>query len=113
MRFMHDLRKMIFGILCTVQSLCWAMVLLGMVMFIFAVLLMEFVNGAELDPDSPLISMYYSLPFTIFQLFGAICGGLDWLDLVMPFFELSWIYGILFMMYISFSVFCVLNIVTA
>lgn len=115
MRFLHELRKMISGIVSTLAALFWAMVLLVMVMFIFGVIMTE--NVMEIrqtdDYDESLNYNYGSLSLTLYSLFKSISGGQDWGELSDPLISYSWVFGLLFIMYVAFAVFCVLNIVTA
>lgn len=115
MRFLPDLRNMIYGIVSAVRSLFWSMVLLGMVMFIFAVLMTESVNMTfqDLPEDHPSLRTYADLITSIYQLFKAISGGVDWGQISDPLLDISWMCVGVFSAYIAFSVFCVLNIVAA
>lgn len=120
MRFLHDLRKMISGIMGTLMSLFWAMVLLLGVMYVFGVVITEKVidmrehgeYGKEVDGVT-LADSYGSLSITLYSLFKSISGGVDWGVLCDPLVEENAIWGMVFALYISFAVFCVLNIVTA
>eukprot|EP00746_Dinoflagellata_sp_MGD_P080637 gnl/MRDRNA2_/MRDRNA2_32170_c0_seq1.p1 gnl/MRDRNA2_/MRDRNA2_32170_c0~~gnl/MRDRNA2_/MRDRNA2_32170_c0_seq1.p1 ORF type:complete len:571 (+),score=75.89 gnl/MRDRNA2_/MRDRNA2_32170_c0_seq1:119-1714(+) len=118
MRFLPDLRNMISGILSAVRSLFWSMVLLAMVMFAFGVLFTEVVNMnysyiLNIDEEHELFSIYEDVVVSIYNLFQAISGGVDWGQMSDPLLDLGWMYCLLFMAYVSFSVFCVLNIIAA
>merc|ERR1719331_2142757 len=58
------------------------------------------------------LAHYSSLLRSAFSLYKAISGGEDWGILVEPLIGISPVLGLLFAMYIAFSVFCVLNVVT-
>jgi len=50
---------------------------------------------------------------SIFTLFASITGGISWREVSDPLFEISWVTGLSFCMYIFFTVFAMLNIITA
>merc|ERR1712217_676719 len=54
-----------------------------------------------------------SLPASMFTLFKSICGGLSWHDCIIPLNDLGLLYVGLFTIFIAFSVFAVMNVVTA
>merc|ERR1712190_347578 len=65
----------------------------------------------KLDRDA-IMRWYGSLPASIYTLFGAISGGWSWNVVAEPLLSISPLLGILFCLYISFAIFCVLNVVT-
>merc|ERR1719433_2363776 len=54
-----------------------------------------------------------SLPRSMFTLFKSITGGISWHECVVPLQDLGWLYVTLFTTFIAFSVFAVMNVVTA
>jgi len=120
MRTFTDLRVMVSGILCCVKPLVWACVLLGLIMYMFAVFIMD-VSGTALtevagrggDPAShDLFLLYGGLGSTMLTLLMSTTGGLDWGDALSPLQEISWVCSILFSLYVVFSILCCFNIVT-
>jgi len=122
-RFFKQLRVMVSGIVNSLYSLMWALILLICMKFIFAMFILQFAaieNDAQasgtgdLSPKdvASLVLYFGSLYKTMFTLFLAISGGLDWGDAAMPLSHIHVSLGLLFALYISFAVLCVLNIVT-
>lgn len=122
LRFFHDLRTMVYGILYTMKSLMWALILLVLVMYMFSVCLMQIMTGfleeaalseAELDEDA-VLTHFGSLGLSLYTLHKALFGGMDWGEAADPMttvikspFMLS-----IFLIYVTFCFLCVLNIVT-
>jgi len=113
-RFCSDLRIMVNGIAGSVKTLFWAMLLLGIVIFIFGVTFMQLAyNHLRTNPDSSDIMIYYgTLGRSMLTLFMAISGGIDWKDAVAPLSTLSEIIDYLMGVYVFFTVFCLINVVT-
>merc|ERR1740122_150213 len=57
--------------------------------------------------------LYGSLSINLLSLFMAVTGGLDWGAVMDPLGLLPWWYTVVFLIFISFLVFGVLNVVTA
>jgi len=117
-REFHDLEVMVMGILSSLKSLVWAMVLLGMIVFMFAAVFMEFVTNELINhgvtaSTQPLLHNFGTLFQSVYTLFKCISGGIDWDEAASPLVAISPVLGILFCMYVGFSIFCVLNIITA
>jgi hypothetical protein len=120
MRFFRDLRVMVAGIMSSGRSLVWALVLLSLIMFMFGVLFMQVIaESLAGDPDSwtsesvEIVSKYYgTLWGTLYTLFMSIVGGINWGIPAEALFVVGWPLVLCFMFYVSFGVFCVLNIVT-
>lgn len=119
MRFFQDLRNMVTGIISSLKSLMWALLLLNLIMYSIAVSLLQIIAGelegtktlSQQDLDS-VKQNFGRLLRAVYTLYQAICGGIDWGDAVEPLMEIHWLLVPLFAMYIAFAVFCVLNIVT-
>eukprot|EP00931_Biecheleriopsis_adriatica_P064630 TRINITY_DN39382_c0_g1_i1.p1 TRINITY_DN39382_c0_g1~~TRINITY_DN39382_c0_g1_i1.p1 ORF type:complete len:723 (-),score=112.29 TRINITY_DN39382_c0_g1_i1:55-1899(-) len=132
-RFFKDLRVMVNGVMSSAKSLLWAAVLLSLVMFVYGVVVMQLliplcVGVEPLDPSSVDFHVaadnhhrvtawiiqyrYGSLAQTVFTLFQCVSGGVDWADAALPLKEFHWSMEYGFALYIFFTVFCCLNIVT-
>eukprot|EP00928_Gymnodinium_smaydae_P089561 TRINITY_DN7350_c0_g4_i1.p1 TRINITY_DN7350_c0_g4~~TRINITY_DN7350_c0_g4_i1.p1 ORF type:complete len:640 (+),score=110.64 TRINITY_DN7350_c0_g4_i1:23-1921(+) len=119
MRFFKDLRVMIASILMSVKSLCWALLLLFLLAFMFATFILEFVSGeleildAEVDRERIATLKFYfgSLPITIFSLFKSITSGVDWGDPAQVLVDISPFLGFMFALYVAFATLCVMNII--
>jgi len=117
-RFVMALRTLIQSILYTLRSLFWAMVLLVLIIYVFSVLLAQAVHDHLLDntlpePESALATRYFSsLPRTMLSLFMSIAGGVSWQDVLAPLEIISPFWALVFLWYVSFTLFAVLNVVT-
>lgn len=121
MRFFTDLRIMVCGIISSMHSLFWAIILLMMIMFIFAIWTMqilsyEFIEGVDdrvgEDDKQVVLDNFGNLYMTMYSLFKGISGGSDWGDFADPLSRISPGLAICFCFYICFAVFAVLNVVT-
>eukprot|EP00929_Paragymnodinium_shiwhaense_P011750 TRINITY_DN11796_c0_g2_i1.p1 TRINITY_DN11796_c0_g2~~TRINITY_DN11796_c0_g2_i1.p1 ORF type:complete len:751 (-),score=212.70 TRINITY_DN11796_c0_g2_i1:111-2363(-) len=116
MRFLKDLRAMVHGIIMSVRSLVWALILLILIMYVFAVLIMQILveelSGADVSSNNEASTYFPNVLRGIYTLFSCICGGIDWGDVAEPLISIHPLLGLFFASYISFAVFCVLNIVT-
>lgn len=118
MQFSRDLRIMVYGIVNSLRSLAWAVVLLLLVMFIIGVVITQVVTDSILDGTlseeqrSDELGHYATLLRSGYSLYKAISGGEDWGILAEPLISINPILGVLFSIYIAFAVFCVLNVVT-
>eukprot|EP00747_Dinoflagellata_sp_TGD_P135340 gnl/TRDRNA2_/TRDRNA2_175450_c0_seq1.p1 gnl/TRDRNA2_/TRDRNA2_175450_c0~~gnl/TRDRNA2_/TRDRNA2_175450_c0_seq1.p1 ORF type:complete len:229 (-),score=42.16 gnl/TRDRNA2_/TRDRNA2_175450_c0_seq1:168-854(-) len=63
------------------------------------------------DPD--LMALWGDVPLSILTLFHCVTGGRDWSDAVWPLRKLSQLWHYIFLVYICFVYFAVLNVVTA
>jgi voltage-gated sodium channel len=122
MRFFRDLRSMVEGIMWTLPNLLWAGVLLLMIIFMFSVLIMQVLanrvrddNADTLDAQTGLMLDTYfdSLARTVYILFTAVSGGISWDIVAGDLMDFNVMLGLLFCIYVAFSLFGVLNIVTA
>lgn len=121
-RFFHDLRVMVWGIGSSLRSLAWALVLLFILNFMFAVMILEVVgiklaeplrpDPADADLREQLSATWGSMTQAIYQLYMSISGGLDWGVIVTPLAEVMPAFAGIFSLYIAMAVFCVLNIIT-
>ncbi|CAK9103604.1 unnamed protein product, partial [Durusdinium trenchii] len=125
-RFVMAFRTLIASISDTLKSLFWALMLLAVIIYVFAVLFTQAVNDYVLDTDTPKLSpqkqeavnaaieRYFSSLFdTMLSLFMAIANGVSWHELVEPLRSIHVVWVALFLFYIFFTYFAVLNVVTA
>jgi len=116
LRCIRALRLMVASIICSLVYLLWTLVLLVVVLYAFSILMLQGVqqdmkkDGTQ-DPD--LINMYGSVAQSMMTLFMAITGGIDWGDALKPLKPLGWGYDVVMVVYISFLVFGLLNVLTA
>jgi len=118
-RFVMALRTLITSILYTLRSLFWALVLLALIIYVFSVLLAQAVSDHLADSsalDEVLVvaatKHFGSLPYTMLSLFKAISGGVSWEEILEPLEKISLIWVMVFLFYVAFTYFAVLNVLT-
>lgn len=120
LRMFDDLRAMVKGVINSLLSLVWALVLLVMICFITSIFITQIVTSHRKEDTDDTNSQQYealennfgSLALTMYSLYKAITGGDDWSRFADPLFKISGTMGLFFCLYVSFSVFAVLNVVT-
>jgi len=111
----QELREMLCSILGSLKSVCWAITLLAIIMYLFAVLFMQgAIACVEQDGAQPdeFVAYFGSVDSTMYSLLLAISGGRDWGDIVQPFDRYSRWFRLHFSLYIVLVVIGVLNILT-
>jgi hypothetical protein len=120
MRFFRDLRVMVSAIVSTIRTACWALILLLMATYIFGVALAQIVGehvgthrdaGEPLAQDDPLLIYFGSLLRVVCSLFMSISGGIDWADGFFPLMKVNWVSVIIYLFFILFASFCMLNVI--
>jgi len=121
-RFVLALRTLIHSIWHTLKSLFWALVLLLLIVYIFGMIFTQAVNGHVFDPDSSGLSdeqtdislQYYGkLTITMLSLFMSVTDGISWEKINSPLADISPFLSLLFLFFIAFTYFAVLNVLTA
>lgn len=119
LRFVMALRTLISSIIYTLKSLIWAMILLGLIVYVFSVLFAQAVGDVlmfdnNLSEEMEIASMRYfgTLEDTMLSLFMSIAGGVSWEEVVRPLKAISTAWVFVFLFYIAFTYFAVLNVVT-
>jgi len=117
LRFVKDLRLMITSIACSASCLFWAFVLLSCVLYLFAVFIMQgilyFLEHHDAKVNEFVVQHYGTVLSTMTSLFMAISGGMDWYELVTPLHAFSEWYTCIYVFYMLFVLFGILNILTA
>lgn len=113
--YVRELRLMVASIASSLPSLAWAFVLLFLLLFLYALLIMQGVEDhlQQHGMNERLIQLYGSLLTSVMSLFMAISGGVDWGEVLEPLKRVGPYYLPLFVLFITFVVFGVLNILTA
>eukprot|EP00930_Biecheleria_cincta_P072872 TRINITY_DN60213_c0_g1_i1.p1 TRINITY_DN60213_c0_g1~~TRINITY_DN60213_c0_g1_i1.p1 ORF type:complete len:952 (+),score=144.06 TRINITY_DN60213_c0_g1_i1:33-2858(+) len=122
-RFIHGLRTLVMSILFTLKSLAWSLVLLAIIMYVFGIIYTDIVSmhmtfhhlTGPFDPDSTeakLQQNFGDLEKSMNTLFRSISGGMDWGDASDSLSAIHSAWGYLFVSYISFCCFAVLNVMT-
>jgi len=125
-RFIRALRTLVFSIVSTLKSVFWAMMLLGIIIYVFAILFTQAATGytmAVLIGDDTVVKiseeqhdrllLYWgSLGSSMISLFMAISNGISWELISTPLGQVGGMYMFFFLGYITFVYFAVLNVVT-
>jgi len=117
-RLMSEMRSMVSSIMGSLKSLFFTLVLIGLLVFIVGVLLTQLVNDtlkSDLNNQEAREALRYfrTLDMSCLVLFQSLTGGVDWGQALDPLIEyISPIVGIIYCLYISFGVLCMLNVVT-
>lgn len=116
--FFRSLRLLLFSVLNTLRSLLWTMVLLLIILYTFGVIFTQaatqlLIADGKDDPDLEELDRYYgSVGRSVYTLFMSITNGVDWQNAVAPLQSLHWLFVGFFVVYIAFTYFAVLNVVT-
>uniref|UniRef100_A0A7S0B6Y0 EF-hand domain-containing protein n=1 Tax=Pyrodinium bahamense TaxID=73915 RepID=A0A7S0B6Y0_9DINO len=119
MRFFRELRMMVYSILGSLKSLLWSLMVLTAMFFIFGISLtmgtIEHLDTPEMwrdEKNTILLQRFGSLRSSILSLYMAMSGGRNWGDLYDILQDLPMTYRALFLVFITFAIFAVVNIVT-
>eukprot|EP00931_Biecheleriopsis_adriatica_P110578 TRINITY_DN84870_c0_g1_i1.p1 TRINITY_DN84870_c0_g1~~TRINITY_DN84870_c0_g1_i1.p1 ORF type:complete len:327 (-),score=59.95 TRINITY_DN84870_c0_g1_i1:150-983(-) len=117
--FFRSLRVLIQSIIGTLKSVVWALLLLILIMYTFSILFtqayaeqLEVGTSESLQAAARLGPYYGGVVVSSISLFMAISGGISWVELYHPLEELSSFWAFVFLVYVSFVYFAVLNTVT-
>lgn len=113
-KFISALRALVMSVVDTTRQLLWALILLGLVQYSFGILFTDAVldYAASNGPDEAQMRYFGTVYTSVITLFRAILGGLDWeyaADALLPV-GAFWVQ--IFHLYIAFSGFAVLNVMT-
>eukprot|EP00929_Paragymnodinium_shiwhaense_P074714 TRINITY_DN38242_c0_g2_i1.p1 TRINITY_DN38242_c0_g2~~TRINITY_DN38242_c0_g2_i1.p1 ORF type:complete len:674 (+),score=102.42 TRINITY_DN38242_c0_g2_i1:97-2118(+) len=117
-RFIRALRTLIQSILVTLKQVFWAYFLLMTILYSFALIFAQAVcsymahHNVQVDLDEPLGEYWGTVPRCLFTLFMSISGGVSWHVAVRPLSVMHWGWVMVFVLYILFVTFAVLNVIT-
>jgi len=122
MKYFRSLRILIYSVLNTLRSLMWTLLLLVIILYVFGLIftqsttqyrLDEMAKSNEASSSNQLLCRYFGTLFrSIFTLFKCITGGLSWEQAVDPLSITHPLMVVFFLVYIAFTYFAVLNVVT-
>merc|ERR1719362_2146126 len=120
LKFVDQLRVLVLMIAQSFSSLFWLIVLLMATIYIFATVLTAGVAAHLAESGVPhhyldetrLKEFYGTLWDSMYTLFKAICGGVSWGEMAQPLQTVGPIHFLIFLAYISITIFSVLNLVT-
>eukprot|EP00435_Cladocopium_sp_Y103_P035386 s836_g9.t1 len=110
-RFFRSLRVLISSIIHTLRSVIWALTLLTLIMYTFAILFTycytDFVhnNPNKLEDAERLRRYFGSVPVSVLNLFAAISDGISWTLMSAPLYDAGWFWLALFVSYIALATF--------
>jgi len=106
------------GVMHSVVPLLWALVFLGMLTLVFAVVLLHGVTtylsgAAKGDRLAEALAVYFSsLPMTVLSMFMSVTGGVNWWEIGSVLMDMSPFHACVFIVYVSVMILGVLNIIT-
>merc|ERR1719265_1878038 len=113
---------MLVAIVGSLQSFFWTVLMLSLIMYIFGIAFLQAITSYLTETDQDKIDMdgmkdealtyYGGVHLSMLTLFQAITGGNDWENLAKPLQAAGDIYYGLFLFYIAFLTFAVLNVLT-
>merc|ERR1712151_289020 len=112
---------MMQSIVKSISTLCWAILMLMLVQYIFGLCFLQAVSTylSETKPENvdpevhAAIEKYWSSVYaSLVTLYMAVTGGSDWEPLADPIRLSGWLYYWLFLFYIAFCMITVLNVLT-
>ncbi|CAE7259023.1 Scn9a [Symbiodinium natans] len=121
-RFIMALRMLVQSILHTMKALFWALLLLGLIVYVFGILFAQAAYDYVSDPANPALPpevqeryerYFESLLKSMLAMFMSITGGVSWEEVITPLMYVSPFWPACFVFFIAFSYLAVLNVVTA
>eukprot|EP00747_Dinoflagellata_sp_TGD_P116633 gnl/TRDRNA2_/TRDRNA2_172431_c2_seq1.p1 gnl/TRDRNA2_/TRDRNA2_172431_c2~~gnl/TRDRNA2_/TRDRNA2_172431_c2_seq1.p1 ORF type:complete len:476 (+),score=82.46 gnl/TRDRNA2_/TRDRNA2_172431_c2_seq1:115-1428(+) len=122
MKFFRELHLLLAPLLGSVRQLFWTLIMLALMLYIFGVIFLQAAGGALLadldnhdltkEAKDGLVEHWSSVDGAMLTLYMAITGGNDWAALAEPLKLCGAHYYLLFLFYIAFLTFAVLNVLT-
>eukprot|EP00811_Abedinium_folium_P013266 NODE_2232_length_2261_cov_18.275070.p1 GENE.NODE_2232_length_2261_cov_18.275070~~NODE_2232_length_2261_cov_18.275070.p1 ORF type:complete len:561 (+),score=129.99 NODE_2232_length_2261_cov_18.275070:277-1959(+) len=117
LQFFSDLRAMVAGIASSSKSLCWAILILAALMYLYSTVIMQLLafsldSGLEESQISFVHTYFGSIGSSMSVLAQCVTGGKDWGEISDALRGINMFYDVIFTSYIVFAVLGVLNIVT-
>jgi len=115
-RFFRDLSLLALMILDSVKSLVWALVMLAVIIYVFAILFTQqatdYISDNE-PAETQEVSKYFgSLQATVYSLVLSMLGGISWHVVSDALMKIDYLSPTFFFFYITFTILAVLNIIT-
>jgi len=119
MHFFRDLRMMVLSILKSIKALLWVVLVLVLTFYLFGIVFTSATTSHLMrsedwsnEMNQGLILYFGSLGDSMLNLFMAMAGGRDWGDHYDVIKNLHGLYHFIFLVFITFTLFAVVNIVT-
>merc|ERR1719487_178838 len=123
MKAFRELRVILFAIINSGRSLFWTLLMFALIFYIFGLCFLQGVTSwleDDLKNDniisgywkSQADSLFGSVAGSMLTLYMCIMGGIEWHDVSQLLLKVGPVYNYLFIFYITFLTFAVLNVVT-
>jgi len=125
LKVFRDLRLMILGLMGSVLSLIWCIVMLMFCLYMFGLVFLQgtatyFSENRALIEEPGVDSVHKhmllnwtGLDRTLLTLYMAVTGGVDWKETYDSLQPLGWLYQLIFLFFTIFFTFALMNTVTA
>jgi hypothetical protein len=117
LRYVREFRKLVFSLASSLQTLFWSLLLLFFVMFCFGVFFTQSVsdyNRTAEESETSIMKVHFgSLPRSMYSLYLAVTNGKAWGDLLGSMMKINWFVTVVFIIYMSMTLFGLLNVITA
>jgi len=119
-KFCPQLIVLVQGILESMSAMVWLFALLGLTCFIASLIFMSATANyiksqygeEETEHLKEMKNYFGTLSGSLFSLFKTISGGLEWEKLGDGLMKISQVYGILFILFLAFVIFGIVNVMT-
>ncbi|CAJ1426573.1 unnamed protein product [Effrenium voratum] len=112
-RVIYAFRELVFSIIDTTRQLCWAMILLVLLIYSFGVLFTDAVLSHPHMEDIPQAAFYFGSVYkSCTTLFRTTLSGFDWNDAADSLLPVGMFWVQVFHVYVAFCGFAVLNVIT-
>mmetsp|Transcript_3256 Transcript_3256/g.6408 ORF Transcript_3256/g.6408 Transcript_3256/m.6408 type:complete len:906 (+) Transcript_3256:104-2821(+) len=119
MRFFRVLRTMLSNVVASMATLFWSVLMLCIIMYMFGLVFVQGITSylgttplEKVETYEDILSYWSGVGQSTITLYLALTGGADWEQLAAPIKEADIIFYFIFMCYIAFAGFAVLNVVT-
>eukprot|EP00927_Polykrikos_kofoidii_P013026 TRINITY_DN15670_c0_g2_i1.p1 TRINITY_DN15670_c0_g2~~TRINITY_DN15670_c0_g2_i1.p1 ORF type:complete len:772 (+),score=131.44 TRINITY_DN15670_c0_g2_i1:94-2409(+) len=119
LRYVHEFKKMVFSLQASLTTLLWCLSLIFSLLYIFSIVFTQgvldylLINEGAPELLDDLHKYYGSMPKSVYSLYIAMSNGMSWDVLLRPLFHVDAAYAALFLFYITFSMFGLLNVLTS
>jgi len=119
-RFLRPLRLIIGSLFFTLKSLVWILMLLVMIVYVFALVFtsstLDYTNVDNMTSETKYMAQlkmsFGSVPRSLFSLYSAVSGGMDWEPMVFWLAEIHVIWGALFVFFQFLICSAVVHVIT-
>lgn len=123
LRLVRALRVLVHSIITTLKSLIWAMILLTIIIYVFAIMFTKAASdyldehkgcyGVACEGnDGDMWRLFGTIPRSMFTLYKSVSSGADWEICTDNLAYIDGVWVAAFIVYIAFVYFAVLNVVT-